>query len=142
MVNYLKYQIDNLEVYEGINGLLKDLNEVGTKIIIYSNKPDKILKACCHKLWKNIEFFGIFGNDVGFVAKPDCTMIKEFLDKNNINVKDVIYAGDSRVDILFGKNLGCDVISCGYGYNDKNVLLAEKPTYFIEKSVKLRDILL
>ncbi len=140
--NYLLAQVNDVTAFPGIYDLLVSLNEKNIDIVVYSNKPGKILKDCCDILFKGIKIKNIFGNDVGFVPKPDVSQLNLYLKSQKVKNSEVIYIGDSKVDIQFGHNLHCDTIACAYGYNSLSDLVSEKPTFIVKNVKEMSAILL
>lgn len=49
--------------------------------------------------------------------------------------------GDSKSDILTGKNAGIDTIAVTYGYDKKENLVNANPTYIIDKFCELEQLI-
>ena len=54
---------------------------------------------------------------------------------------DVVYVGDSEVDILTAKNAGVDCVSVSWGMKEKDFLLENGATVLVEAVENLLDVL-
>ena len=63
------------------------------------------------------------------------------MEQLNISKEDTVIIGDSKSDILTGKNAGIDTIAVTYGYDKKENLINAQPTYIIDEFSKLKNIL-
>lgn len=141
MQNYYLEQGALMSIFPYVIDTLKLINKLGGEIIIYSNKPLKILSNCIDLVFKDIKIKEIFGNSKGELPKPDVTRINKYFSKEKINKNKVLYIGDSPVDIMFAKNMNVDTVSCLFGYSDKESLFNLKADYYITSMLELQDII-
>lgn len=139
MSNYEKYQIDYIEVYPHIKELFELLNENDINIMIYSNKPNKILNNCIKNLFRDINFKGIIGMKEGYTPKPNPDLLNKIIKDNGLAKDEIIYVGDSLVDIQFGNALNVEVIAALYGYGDISKMKKEKVYAFVNSSEELLE---
>lgn len=142
MDKYQKYQLSNFKLYKNVEEMLEFFNENNINLIIYSNKPDNILKLCVEKSLGNISFVGVIGNTLKMPPKPDPSYLLNFLNEKNIDVSSCLYVGDSIYDLLLAKNMKIDCVICNYGYGDYNEIKKENPTYEIDDFKLLERIVL
>lgn len=104
------------KVYSNIITILKKLKNKNIKIAIVSNKPDPIVKKLHQLYFKEYIDFAIGQNDE-LNIKPDFDMIKKAMEVLEIESKeDILYVGDSEVDILTATLNNIDYIACTYGF--------------------------
>ena len=90
-----KFDIQTLELFEKLK------KDFFLMIISNNSNSEYIDKAS-----KQIDF-----PIIGHAKKPQTSISKEFLNKHNITVQDLVMVGDRPLtDILFGKMLGCKTI--------------------------------
>lgn len=142
MDKYQKYQLSNFKLYKNVEEMLEFFNKNNINLIIYSNKPDNILKLCVEKSLGNINFVGVVGNTLKMPPKPDPSYLLNFLKERNIDVSSCLYVGDSIYDLLLAKNMKIDCVICNYGYGDYNEIKKENPTYEIDDFKLLERIVL
>lgn len=136
--NYEKCQYVS-EEFEGVDETLKILNSKNIPIIVYSNKPDDILKKLLDKLFPDVTFFYIQGQDLSFPPKPDATLLNTFLKRAHLKNENGIFVGDSVVDILTADNALMKCIIVTYGYGDKKEMDLESNKIYIDKFAKILD---
>lgn len=142
MDKYKKYQLSNFKLYKNVKEMLEFFNKNNINLIIYSNKPDNILKLCVEKSLGNINFVGVIGNTLKMPPKPDPSYLLNFLNKKNVDVSSCLYVGDSIYDLLLAKNMKIDCVICDYGYGDYEEIKKENPTYEIDDFKLLERIVL
>lgn len=142
MDKYKKYQLSNFKLYKNVKEMLEFFNKNNINLIIYSNKPDNILKLCVEKSLGNINFVGVIGNTLKMLPKPDPSYLLNFLNAKNIDVPSCLYVGDSIYDLLLAKNMKIDCVICNYGYGDYKEIKKENPTYEIDDFKLLERIVL
>ena len=142
MDKYQKYQLSNFKLYKNVKEVLEFFNKNNITLIIYSNKPDNILKLCVGKSLGNINFVGVIGNTLKMPPKPDPSYLLNFLNGKNIDVSSCLYVGDSIYDLLLAKNMKIDCVICNYGYGDYKEIKKENPTYEIDDFKLLERIVL
>lgn len=154
---YLKNMYNNTKAYDGIIEMLEALKRKGCVLAVVSNKYDKAVKGLCNKYFGNLIDISI-GEGNGIRKKPFSDGIFKVLDEINIpeshndrevnNEKaNVIYIGDSEVDIQTAKNAGIYCISVLWGFKDREfleknggIVFAKKPEdiiKIIEKKIYL-----
>ena len=129
----------NTKPYPGINEMINELKSMGIKIAVLSNKPHKDTVTVM-----DTYFNGVFDYVIG---KKDCNRIKPYSDgvievMNTLNIKNhnnVVYIGDSEVDVQTGKNALLKTIACTWGFRTKNQL--EGADYIIDKASDIIDII-
>ena len=138
---YGAHCLDNTKPYEGISEMLAELKRNGIGTGVVTNK-DHSYSA---KLVK--DFFGdnisvVRGREDGIPKKPDPYSVNYVMDRFKANKKDVLYVGDSNVDMETAINAGVD--SCGvlWGFRTKKELLDSGAIYIASSSEELLGIIL
>lgn len=118
--------------YDGIPEAIKELKEKGYKLAVASNKRQEAVEDLCHKFYEGL-FDDMAGDKEGFNIKPAPDMIERIMNNLGTVKSDVIYVGDSEVDILTSSNADIKGIFVSWGFRDKE-LLKEKGAEIIVDS--------
>ena len=134
--NYLKS-----DVYPGMTDLLKELQERGIRLAVNSNKSDRFTKALIAKNYPDIRFTAVYGGREGVPMKPDPTVAKQIAEQMGLEIKEVLYVGDSDVDIQTGRNAGMKTAGCLWGFRDRETLANAGADHILEKPEDLLKLL-
>ena len=139
--HYGAHYMDETKPYSGINELLKVLQYKGIKIGVNSNKRDDYTKALLASLFKDIDFIEVVGQRAGLKAKPEPDGANIILKAMNLSKEEVIFIGDTKVDIATGKNTGLKTIGCLWGFRDEAELLEAGADYIVSSPKEIIDII-
>lgn len=119
---YNLHCLDNTKPYPGINELLEALKEKGISAAVASNKyqeaTSKIISGC----FPQYPFVAVEGQIEGRHKKPDPSIIFSILEKFPVPKRDVIYVGDSAVDIETAKRACVESIGVSWGFRPASEL--------------------
>ena len=128
---YTIHQKDSTKAYEGIVEMLKELRRLNIKIAVLSNKPhEDVLKVMAY-YFKDINFDYILGKIDKNRIKPDIDgvlMIEEELNIKESN--DILYVGDSNVDVKTALNAALVPLACLWGFRKREELIEAGATHF------------
>lgn len=109
--------------YEGIDELLGSLRERGIKLGLISNKPHSTTKSAAEHFFSGV-FSAVFGGREGVPLKPDQRAADELFEALDVKANEVIYIGDSGVDMQFGKAIGAAYsLGAAWGFRGAKELL-------------------
>lgn len=108
--------------YDHILDLLESLANNNYHLAIVSNKIDNAVKDLNKQYFSKWIDIAI-GETKEIKRKPAPDMVHTCLMKMKLTPSDVVYIGDSEVDILTAKNSGIDCISVDWGFRDSNWLV-------------------
>lgn len=131
---YMSDSKPNTLPYPGIDKLLHELKNKNIKIVINSNKSQSMLEKMSLELFENIEFDSIVGYQEGLPSKPDPYGIKEYMKRINVSSEEMVYVGDSEIDILTANNLNCPCILVPWGIGDMDLLKKKYTIYLAENA--------
>lgn len=120
---YEIHKNDSTKPYEGINDLLNKLKENGVETAVVSNKPHDFAVDIVNKYFKD-KFNIVFGKRKDYPAKPDPISVLEVIDKLNATKEEVIYIGDSNVDMYTGKNAEIYTVGVAWGFRGSDELIS------------------
>lgn len=104
--------------YEGIPSLLNSLADIGVKIAVLSNKEDKLVKYIVSILLDSWKFTAVQGVLPDVPKKPDPTAVFKILKDMDMNPSEVIFMGDSGIDMKTAVNSGLLGVGVTWGYRD------------------------
>ena len=125
---------DKTKTYPGVMDMLKELKKNGYKIAVLSNKAQYAVTKLC-----NIYFNGAREN-VAKKPSPDALYI--CAENNNINLNNVIYVGDSDVDVATANNAGVKGIAVTWGFRSRELLIKCGAENLADNTDELLQILL
>lgn len=114
---YDLHKADDTQPYKGIPTLLETLSKHDIKIAVASNKYQKATEELVKKFFPNIKFTAIFGQRDGVPVKPHPAIVEDIMKTSGITDKeDIIYIGDSLVDMNTAKNAGVESVAVTWGF--------------------------
>lgn len=141
VIEYKDCYHDNTKPYEGIDELLSYLKDNNIQIAINSNKKDDYTKKLIELNFPFIDSKLVLGKREGYNVKPDPANNTELMEKMKVNKDEVLYVGDSLVDIKTARNSDLKAVSVSWGFVDKDRLIEAKPDYIIDRPAELIDII-
>lgn len=125
---YHAHLTDYTKTYPGISKLLADFQDQGIKIAVASNKFDSGAKEVVNTLFPELEFSSILGFRTHIAPKPDPQIVYDSMQEAGISDKsEVVYLGDSDVDMQTAQNAGVDAIGVTWGFRTREELMAYQP---------------
>lgn len=139
--DFLKYykvhSMDNTRPYDGIVELIKEVRASGVKTAVVSNKIDSAVKELCANFFEGA-FDVAYGERIGIPRKPDPKPINAIIDEFGLSKKEVVYIGDSEVDLLTANNAKIDHIIVTWGFRDRAFLEQNGAKNLVESMEELK----
>ena len=134
------HNADDSRPYPGVPELLTDLQSAGIQIAVASNKYQAATEKLIAHYFPNIHFTAVFGQREGISVKPDPTVVFDILKLAIVEKDEVLYIGDSGVDMQTAANAG--VTACGviWGFRPKSELEEFKPAYIVDTTEKILSL--
>lgn len=138
---YAADPLGGVTAYPGLVQLLTDLKAAGVKLGVLSNKPDNMTKLIVKALYGDLPDT-VQGQTDGVPKKPDPTAVLAMTAKLGVAPEEVLYVGDSGVDMDTAHNAG--MLSCGvlWGFRSRQELEDHKAAYIVKDAEKLRALIL
>ncbi|MCL2649622.1 MAG: HAD family hydrolase [Candidatus Azobacteroides sp.] len=137
MDKYQKCLIHKTRLYPGIKELLDILASKGLKLAVLSNKADKLTNRICDTLLKDWNFDIIIGSRDGFPRKPNPDSALFIAKKLNILPENIIYIGDTNIDMKTATAAGMYSVGVTWGFRTKEELLESGAQMIIDKPLDL-----
>ncbi len=136
--NELKH--DNcIGIFIGIYDVIKELHEMGLVLgVVTSKKREMAIRGL--ELFNLRDYFlFVNGSEDSAKHKPDGDpLIKAMIKAKADNKEEVLYVGDSPLDIMCAKNAGVRSAAVAWTYSPRSDLEKEEPDFFLENP---RDLL-
>ena len=139
---YDEHNADLSRPYPGISELLKTLQQQGIMIAVASNKYQAATRKLIAHYFPEINFVEVLGQREGIPAKPDPSIVNEIMTKAGVKQGDILYVGDSNVDMQTAHHAGVTAIGVAWGFRPRTELEALHPAHIIEKAEELLPLLL
>lgn len=129
---YDQHCLDNTKPYPGILDLLKTLKEKGVAAAVASNKyqeaTSKIISGC----FPEYNFVAVEGQREGRHRKPDPSIVFSILEKFPVPKKEVLYVGDSAIDVETAKRACVESIGVSWGFRPATELRRANADFVVD----------
>ncbi len=124
-------------VYDGITELLNELTARNIRMAILSNKAHQFMPGVMAQYFTHWQFEYAFGARTGVPVKPDPTSAREIAGLMQLSPSEIIYLGDSDVDINTAIGAGMYPVGAGWGLRGKDELAAAGAAVVLDHPVDL-----
>ena len=132
---------DKTKTYPGVMDMLKELKKNGYKIAVLSNKAQYAVTKLCDIYFNNLLDDAV-GARENVAKKPSPDALYICAENNNINLNNVIYVGDSDVDVATANNAGVRGIAVTWGFRSRELLIKCGAENLADNTDELLQILL
>ena len=140
---YNEHICDKTLAYPGIYDLLDRLSAEGIALAVASNKYQAGTELLIEKLFGKYSFVSILGQREGKPIKPDPQIVYDAMSNvEGITLDDIIYCGDSDVDMQTGLNAGVKTVGVTWGFRTKEELEAYSPWMLVDKADEISKAIL
>lgn len=142
---YLEYfSVDcmyQVRAYEGIRELLARLKKDEIRIAVFSNKPHENAVNVVGTLFGKAYFDVVQGQTPSLKKKPAPDGVFAILDRLCLEREEVVYVGDSGVDMDTGKAAGVETVGVLWGFRDREELISHGADLLIKRPEELLEYL-
>lgn len=121
----MEYYKDHAEIktrpYDGIPELLDELKKLSIRSAVVTNKAEEAAKILCTAKFGDV-FDLVIGDNGIDKLKPAPDNVFRALNELNLGKDEVLYVGDSDVDMVTAANAGLESVGVTWGFRDENVL--------------------
>ena len=128
-------------VYPGIPELLSYLQSAGIQSAVASNKYQAATEKLVAHYFPGIHFTAVFGQREGVNVKPDPTIVFDILKLTDVRKEDVLYVGDSGVDMQTAANAGVTACGVTWGFRPRTELEEFAPPYITETAEEIKRLI-
>lgn len=126
--------------YEGIIELLDYLKARNIKLSVFSNKADELTKKIVAVLFPNY-FIEVVGLSIESLKKPNPFEALEICKKLELKPEEMIFVGDSGIDMQTATNANILAIGVLWGYRPESELFSTGAKYILNHPLDLIQIL-
>lgn len=137
---YQKKRMFDVDIYEGIPELIKELKEKGYMVFLVTSKP-LVFSS------KIIEYIGLapfFDDEIGVELTDKSSdkkrLIEKAMTKYALKPEECLMIGDTKYDILGACDAGVDSVGVTYGYGTKEDLKQAGATYIASSAADIPKV--
>lgn len=119
---YADHSLDYTAPYAGLSEVLRRLSADGVMTAVISNKPDIFVPAILRALYPDHRFSYLSGQQPDVPRKPAPDALIRACDALGVSREQVLYVGDSDVDVYFAHNAGVRVCGVSWGFRGRQEL--------------------
>ena len=138
------YDVHNADMsrpYDGMCELLTQLHEAGILLAVASNKYQKATDKLVRHYFGHVPFVAVLGQREGVNVKPDPIIVDDILAcAPGIERDEVLYIGDSGVDMQTAINAGVDACAVTWGFRPRTELEPYHPPYIVDSPQEIRAL--
>jgi len=121
---YAEDPVSGSRFYSGVPDVLTELSARRVPMSILSNKPDHLVQLVADHFFGPWQFTRIVGHVDGMPRKPDAAAPLAVAEAMGAEPKDVIFLGDSDIDMLTAEAAGMMAVGAGWGFRGSEELSA------------------
>jgi phosphoglycolate phosphatase len=139
---YDAHKDDTTRPYPGISDLLDSLTAKGIKLAVASNKYQEATEELVAQYFRDYSFTSVLGQREGRPIKPDAGIIFEAMAScEGVRPDEVIYCGDSDVDMQTGINAGVRTVGVTWGFRSREELAAYSPCLLADNPEEIHNFI-
>lgn len=129
-------------IYPGFEEVLDQLMAQGISLNINTNKPHSLVEPILNHYLSRWKFDVVIGQRTDRSIKPDPEAALEISQTLNIRPNEILFVGDSSVDIQTAANAKMDSLGVTWGFSSKSEIEDSKPTHLIDSVPDITKIVL
>lgn len=137
---YNEHNADKSRPYPSIPQLLEEMQEKGIQLAVASNKYQSATVKLIAHYFPTIPFIAVLGQREGIPVKPDPIIVHDILEIAQVDPKDVLYVGDSGVDMQTAANAGVTACGVTWGFRPRTELEAFHPAHIVDEAHSISTI--
>lgn len=140
--HYREHAMDTTKPYPGIVAVLRHLRTRGIRCAVVSNKADAAVQMLIDHYFPGA-FDAVVGEreSEGIRRKPAPDTLNEVMRQVGLKKRDVVYIGDSEVDIETAANAQCDCIAVTWGFRTRDWLEDKGAPQLAETAEQLESLI-
>ncbi|AQQ70685.1 Phosphoglycolate phosphatase [Limihaloglobus sulfuriphilus] len=129
------------QIYDGITELLNELTGRNVFLSVLTNKVEDVSRDIMKHYFSSWEFYPVYGAVDGRELKPDPEMLHKIMEMRGLSASEVLYAGDSEVDIQTARNAGVKSVAVSWGFRPRAELAELEPDFLVDKPREILELL-
>lgn len=141
LLYYNEHNTDDSTPYPGICDLLNTLQSRGFMLAVASNKYEAATRKLVKYYFPGINFAVVSGQKDNVPVKPDPTIVNEIISLTGVNRDEVLYVGDSGVDMQTTKNAKVTGVGVTWGFRPKAELESFNPDHIVDSAKEILELI-
>lgn len=137
MLYYNEHNADLSTPYPGVPEMLHRLQDRELLLAVASNKYHLATEKLIAHYFPEIRFAMVCGQRDGIPTKPNPMVVREILRSLHVGNTDVLYVGDSGVDMQTAINAKVDAVAVSWGFRSRTELESYHPLAIIDSAEEL-----
>ncbi len=138
---YLGICLNQTRPYAGIREVLSACQKQQIYLGVLSNKAHDLTVRISEHYFGKETFCQILGQKENIKPKPDPEPVYLLLEKMELKPAEVLYIGDSEVDVQTAHNAGVDCIAAGWGFRSIELLQQAGAKIIIHQPCQIQDFI-
>ena len=139
--HYDAHNADLSAPYPGVVKLLETLQEQGLQLAVASNKYQAATEKLVKHYFPQINFVAVLGQREGVEVKPSPVIVEDILSQSSADKKDVLYVGDSGVDMQTAINAQVEACGVTWGFRSRKELASFSPAHIVDKAEEILTLI-
>lgn len=128
--------------YEGIVAMVGGLLKEEIKLGVLSNKPHSFTQLLVAKFFSENQFVSVQGQIENLPKKPDPAGAFIIADKMALNPGQIVFVGDTSIDMRTGRNAGMKTIGVEWGFRNHLELEEAGAELVVQKPHEITNFIL
>lgn len=136
---------DHTKPYNGVHDMLRTLQDDGIQLAILSNKGEPTVRSIVRKTFPDINFVHVAGQRDDTPMKPEpfaANRIIETYFDDGTTPADVVFVGDTDIDMKTATNAGCTPLAVPWGCRGEEELYRAGATVVVETAEDIANFVL
>lgn len=142
--DFLAYYVAHIDLrtvpYAGMPELLSELAHRGVALAVASNKFQEGTEKLVRRFFPAIPFVAVLGQRPGVPLKPDPTVVNEILAASGVRRGEVLYVGDSGVDMQTARAAGLRSVGVTWGFRPRAELEAAGADHLVAEARQIAEL--
>jgi phosphoglycolate phosphatase len=128
--------------YDGIEQMLQEMEGVGLRLGVLSNKPNDFVGECVERYFPKINFLHVAGERANINRKPDPAGAFIALEALHVKANEACFVGDTKIDMQTAKAANIDAFGVAWGFRDAKELYEHGALNVFENANSLKAYVL
>ncbi|MDE7472329.1 MAG: HAD family hydrolase [Muribaculaceae bacterium] len=139
---YESHCTDLTRPYDGIDNLLQQLVDNGIGVAVASNKYHAGVTKLIGHFFADIPWIAVEGQRGDRPTKPNPAIVNDILAVTGVSTADVLYVGDSGVDMDTARNAGFESVGVTWGFRPESELLEHSALHIVTQASEILPLAL
>ncbi|MDY6294199.1 MAG: HAD family hydrolase [Bacteroidales bacterium] len=137
---YNEHNIDLTKPYDGIDEVLRQLQEQGLQLAVASNKYQQATDRIISHFFPHINWVAVVGQNEDVPVKPDPSIVFMILAQARIAKQDTLFVGDSGIDMETARRACVDSVGVTWGFRPVKELVEYNANVIVNRPQDIIDI--